>query len=516
MQKYNILWADDEIDLLKPHIFFLERKGHHIVSVNNGSEALEKSIQMHFDIIFLDENMPGLTGLETLNKIKSVKPNIPVVMITKSEEEYLMEEAIGSKIADYLIKPINPNQILLSLKKNLDKNRIISEQTNLTYQQEFQKINMMLSDQMNYNDWISLYQQLVYWDLAIHNTEYRSMGDILEMQKREANIAFSKFIMRNYGQWLHSEKESPIFSHQLLKKKVFPLLEETGSLFLILIDNLRYDQWKILEPILSQHFNIQKEEPYYSILPTTTGYARNAIFSGMMPYNISKYYPQWWFDDSDEEGKNNFENELLQAHLKRWRINIKPIYHKVIRKPDGKNVLNNISNMLNNKLNIIIYNFVDMLSHARTDTNMIQELAPDEAAYRSITRSWFEHSSLLEVLKILNKKKVHVVITTDHGTIQVKRPIKIIGSKDVNSNLRYKHGKNLSYEQKEVFENKKPEYLFLPKKSLSSAYIFAVENCFFTYPNNYNHYVKYYKDTFQHGGISLEEMIIPFAVLSST
>jgi DNA-binding response OmpR family regulator len=516
MQRYNILWADDEIDLLKPHIIFLQTKGYDVTPVQSGPDALDKVIQEKFDIVFLDENMPGMSGLETLSQIKTLKPNLPVIMITKSEEEHIMEEAIGAKIADYLIKPLNPHQILLSVKKQLENKKIISEKTNIGYQQDFRNIAMAYNDRISHNEWVEIYKKLIYWELAIDNTENKSMKEIIEMQKNEANSNFSKFIMEEYEDWLNDpEADKPILSHQILKRKLIPLLKEKEKVFLVVIDNLRFDQWKIIEPLLTDYYTVSEETTYYSILPTTTSFARNAIFSGLMPAEMEKKHPDLWVNDDEEEGKNNNEEQFLIHQLKRNNLNLKTSYNKITNAAAGKALADSISNLFGNDLNVIVYNFVDMLSHARTDTEMIRELAPDESAYRSITHSWFMHSPLLEALRKISGKGYKVVITTDHGTVRVKRPFRIIGDKSTNTNLRYKHGKNLGFEEDDVFVSRKPERLFLPRRNVSTAYVFTIEDYFFAYPNNFNYYVNYYKDTFQHGGISLEEMIVPYVTLES-
>ncbi|WP_448519299.1 T9SS response regulator signal transducer PorX [Rhodoflexus sp.] len=514
MHRYNILWADDEIDLLKPHILFLSKKGYDITPVNSGADALEKFGEQSYDVIFLDENMPGMSGLEVLSQIKTIRPHIPVVMITKNEEETIMEEAIGSKIDDYLIKPVNPNQILLSIKKLLDQKRIIGEKTTQSYQQDFRNIMMAFSEEMNHDEWAEVYKKLIYWELEMENTGNPSMADVLKMQKEEANANFAKFIMRNYEQWLNNaDIDKPMMSHQLLRKKLFPKLTNEPTFF-FLIDNLRYDQWKVLEPLLAEYFNLEQESTYYSILPTTTAFARNSIFAGVLPVELEKIIPNFWQDNEDERAKNNNEKEFLQYQLKRNRLeNIKFSYHKIIHQSQSKALVESFSNLLHNQLNVVVYNFVDMLSHARTDTEMIRELAPDEAAYRSITKSWFLHSPLVDMVRKIAEKKCRLIITTDHGTIRTTKPYKIIGDKNTNTNLRYKQGKNLDYDKKNVFVCRKPEVLHLPKQNVSTSYVFTTEDYFFAYPNNYNHYVKYYKDTFQHGGISLEEIIIPYVEL---
>jgi DNA-binding response OmpR family regulator len=513
--RYQILWADDEIDLLKPHILFLNQKGYDVTPVNSGSDALDKFQEKNFDLIFLDENMPGMTGLETLSQMKQIKPNTPVVMITKSEEEHIMEEAIGAKIADYLIKPLNPNQILLSVKKILDNKRLVSEKTNSGYQQDFRQISMAFNETMNYEEWVDVYKKLIYWELALENTEEKSMQEVLEMQKSEANTHFVKFIINNYEDWLNdSHSDKPVLSHQLMKKKVFPHLKNGENLFFVLIDNLRYDQWRILESVIQEYFTVEEEAAYFSILPTTTAYARNSIFSGMMPADMAKYHSNIWANEDDEEGKNLHEEEFMRKQLdKNGFLEMKASYHKIITHTQGKNLLENFNNLLQNQFNAVIYNFVDMLSHARTDMQMVRELAPDEAAYRSLTKSWFLHSPLLELLKKISEHKQNLIITTDHGTIRVKRPFKILGDKNVNTNLRYKQGKNLSYSGNNIFASRTPEKLFLPKINVSTSYAFAVEDYFFAYPNNFNYYVNYFKDTFQHGGVSLEEIIIPVIYL---
>lgn len=516
MQRYTILWADDEIDLLKPHILFLEQRGYDITPVNNGAEAVELSESNHFDVVFLDEHMPGMSGLEALAQIKNLKPSLPVVMITKNEEEQIMEEAIGAKIDDYLIKPLNPSQILLSVKKILENKRLVFEKTNLNYQQEFRKISMAFQDNLNHEEWADMYKKLVYWELQLELADNKDMVEVLEAQKVEANSNFCRFVRKNYDSWLNTPNiERPLLSHQVMKKKVFPALKSGKPLFFVVIDNLRFDQWKTIEPLVTEYFNVESEETYYSILPTTTAYARNAIFSGLLPSEMAKSQPDLWVGEDEDESKNNFEEEFLIRQLKKNNLSPRLSYNKIKKLEEGRDLDESIHNLFSNDLNVIVYNFVDMLSHARTDMAMIRELAPDESAYRSITRSWFEHSPLFEVLKKISDKGFRVIITTDHGTIRVKRPFKIVGDKNVNTNLRYKQGKNLGYEGDKLVEALKPERFFLPKQNVSTTYVFAMEDQFFAYPNNYNYYVSMYKDTFQHGGVSLEEMIVPLISLTS-
>ncbi len=516
MDKVSILWADDEIDMLKPHIIFLEQKGYQVVTTNNGDEALDIIRSRPFDIIFLDENMPGLTGIETLERIKVDYPNIPVVMITKSEEESIMEDAIGSNIADYLIKPVKPNQILLSLKRNLENKKLVSEKSTQSYQQEFRSIGMELNNPLDFKEWVSIYKKLVRWELDLEKSKDTGIIEVLHMQKDEANTVFSRFVEKNYLDWLSGRhQEKPVMSHTLIRDKVLPVVDKsTDPVFLLVIDNLRYDQWKAIQPLIEDYYRVEEDEIYCSILPTTTQYARNALFAGLMPGEIRKKYPRYWTDEEEEGTKNQFENELLGEQLKRFGKQHRYSYTKVLNLNAGKKLYDNLPNLMDNKLNVIVYNFIDMLSHARTEMDMIRELAEDEAAYRSLMQSWFEHSSLYEIIRSIAQKKAKLIITTDHGSVYVKNPVKILGDRSVNTNLRYKYGRSLKYNPKDVFEVRDPEDAFLPRINVSTAWVFSRSNEFFAYPNNYNYYVNYYRNTFQHGGISMHEMLVPVITLN--
>lgn len=510
----RILWADDEIDLLKPHILFLEQKGYIVETSNNGRDAAEMAQNTHFDIIFLDENMPGYSGLETLAIIKQSNPQVPVIMITKSEEEHIMEEAIGGQISDYLIKPVNPNQILLSLKKNLRTKELVSQKNTSDYQMEFRQIGMRLNDRLDFDEWIDIYKTLVNWELKLDSSGDGGMKEVFDMQKREANAQFSKFVVDNYEDWVSGHEEAPDMSHNVLSKKVLPFVGKE-PIFLIVIDNLRYDQWKILQPLISEYFTIESEELFYSILPTATHYARNALFAGLMPIDIAKKHPDLWLNENDEGGKNMHEKELFEHNLKRHGKQVKMSYHKVIKLDFARKMVEKFNDLLKNDINVLVYNFVDMLSHARTEMEVIKELADDESAYRALTKTWFEHSPLKEMLEKIAEKGVKTILTTDHGTIKVDNPVKIVGDKQTNTNLRYKVGRNLNFNAKQAAAFENPATIKLPQENMSSSFVFAKENDFFAYPNNYNHYANYYKDTFQHGGISLEEVIIPIITLKA-
>lgn len=513
MNSIEILWVDDEINLLKPHIIFLEKKNYKVTPCTNGSDAIDLVKSNNYDIIFLDENMPGISGLETLTEIKNIQTNIPVVMITKSEEEYLMEEAIGSKIADYLIKPVNPNQILLSLKKNLDHSRLVSERTTINYQQEFRKISMDLASVNSHDEWVEVYKKLIYWELELENIKDPGLLGILESQKQEANQIFFKYVKKNYADWFYDD-DAPILSHQLFKNVMLPEIEKNDKTMVIVVDNLRYDQYLVLEKTILKYYKKQEEVPFYSILPTATHYARNAIFSGLTPLEMDKKHKDIWLNENDEGGKNMHEEEFLKRQLKSLNKETPFSYHKIVSQKSGKNLIQDYNQYKNNKFNIVVFNFVDMLSHAKTETQVIKELASDDKSYRALTNTWFQNSPMLELIQKAQKDNIKLIITTDHGTVNCSKPSQVIGSKNMTSNLRYKTDKSITYQEKDVYAEHDPKKIFLPQEHMNSSFVFAKDNLFFVYPNNQNHYSKYYKDTYQHGGISLEEMIIPCVILT--
>ena len=506
------MWVDDEIEMLRAHIIFLEKKGYDVTTVNNGNDAIEECRKRNFDLVLLDEMMPGITGLETLQQIKDISPSTPIVMVTKSEEENIMDQAIGQKIADYLIKPVNPSQILLALKKNIHKKQIVTEVTQTGYRKEFQDIAMRIMDCSTLDDWKDIYRRLVRWELELSSAD-SDMTEMLQMQKEEANNSFAKFIRKNYLSWVApGTTQRPLMSPDIFKSRVFPAVNNGEKVFLIVIDNFRYDQWRTLAQDIGEMFDVD-EDMYMSILPTATQYARNAIFSGLMPEQIERMFPDLWVDEDEEEGKNINEEPLVRTQIERYRRHDTFSYHKINDSAGAERLIERLGELKKNDINVVVVNFIDMLSHARTESKMVRELANNESAYRSITLSWFRHSVVGELLKALSQTDCTVIVTTDHGSIRASKPIKIIGDRNTNTNLRYKLGKNLNCQSKEVFVVKNPHEAQLPAPNLSTSYVFATGNSFLAYPNNYNYYVSYYKDTFQHGGISMEEMLIPLVTL---
>ncbi|AFR34808.1 T9SS response regulator signal transducer PorX [Riemerella anatipestifer] len=508
----KILWIDDEVDLLKPHIVFLENKGYQVTPINNVNEALEILDEESFSLVLLDENMPGISGLDAIPLLKEKNSAMKIVMVTKSEEEHIMEQAIGSQIADYILKPVNPNQVLLSLKKNLQSDDLVEQQTKQEYQQEFRNISMELSYLNTYEDWSNYYKKILGWEIKFDKVFDNEFADLLQSQKEEANIQFAKFIERNYENWLNSN-EKPLMSHTLFKEKVKPEMQN-DKVLLLMIDNLRYDQWKVIEPLFLKFYNKTLETPYYSILPTATQYARNAFFAGLMPSEIEKRFPDQWLNDNEEGNKNDAEQDFLKDQMKRLGLSSKTMkYIKVLNSDFEQKVLEDFHQHQNKDLVVVVYNFIDILSHAKTDNSIVNQLIRDDKTFRSLTLNWFENAPIMRLVKQAAESGFKLIITTDHGTIYVKKPSKVVGDRETSTNIRYKTGKSLSYEDSDVWAISQPEKLFLPKGNLSSKYVFAKNNTFLAYPKNYNHFVNYYKETYQHGGISLEECIIPFCVL---
>lgn len=509
------MWVDDEIDLLKPHILFLIEKGYEVITFNNGSDAVDALKDQNVDLVFLDEQMLGISGLETLDIIKNMQPSLPIVMITKSEEESIMNQALGAKISDYLIKPVSPGQVLIAIKKLLETKQLMEDRVTSVYRQEFRNLSFEINAASNYTEWETVYKKLVHWDMELSQLDDEVLIDLLREQKQDANKIFSRYIERNYLDFARGEKGEEDFemSHTVMRKKLFRLINNDVPVFFVVIDNLRYDHWKTLQSLIEPYMKIITDSTYMSILPSVTHYARNSMFAGLMPSEIEKKYPQYWIPEDANEYKNQYEKELLSEQLKRFGIDDKFTYNKVLNQSFGMKILDYLPKMMTTPLNVIIYNFVDMLSHASTEVELLKEMAADEKSYRAVIKSWFEHSSLFELIKTLSTKKAIFVLTSDHGSIRITNPVKIKGDRETSVNLRYKAGRNLEYDPKFTFAIRNPLDAFIPKLNATNSIVFAKEYAYFVYPNNFNQYVNYYRNTIQHGGISMDEMIVPFVIM---
>lgn len=515
LKQLRILWTDDEIEVLRPHILFLESKGYTLDTCTNGNDAVDMVKTRNYDLIFLDEHMPGLSGLDTLAIIREIRPDIPVIMITRSEEEKIMDAAIGSEIADYLIKPVRPAQIILAIRKNTEHRRLVTEKTTSGYLSAFGQIGSAIAGARTTADWYEVYRKLVYWQTELRKPADPGLRQVLGAQMSDAGKGYAKYVTRNYAGWFSGpdNDDKPLLSPGVLEKKVFPLLKAGRPLFFIVIDNLRFDQWRIIAPVIGEYYRTVSEELYTSILPTATQYSRNALFSGLMPRAISETMPDFWVDDDDDESKNLFEEKLLERNIVRSGLNLKWTYAKLLNNNDARKLNDRFRTLLGYDLVALVYNSVDMLSHARTASGALKELTADDDAYCSVTHTWFIHSPLNELLKMLSAEGAMVILTTDHGSIRVKNPVKIVGDKATSPNLRYKLGRNLAYNPREVFEVTNPRSIGLPSPNISSKYIFATGADYLVYQNNYNQFATLYRDSIQHGGVSLFEMVCPLITL---
>ena len=507
----QILWADDEIDLLRPHILFLETKGYEVTSVTNGADAVERVREGSYDVVLLDEQMPGMGGLEALSEIKDISPEIPVVLVTKSEEENLMEEALGGQINDYLTKPVNPSQILLTCKRILERNRLRSEKVSQDYLQSFREISMALMNPLSHEEWIDLYLKLVHFDMSLDGDE--GVRQVLEDQYREANREFGRFIEDNYKEWIGKThepagEERPMLSHEVVESTVFPVMGKDPVLFFV-IDCMRYDQWVEFERLMYPLFSIEKSY-HYSILPTATPYSRNAIFSGLLPRDLEQEYPSLWLEgEEDEHSRNRNEEAFLKDLMTRNKVNARMRYEKIVTTQRGREFAQSVSDFTQSELSAIVVNFVDILAHSRSDSAVLKEIAPDERAYRALTRTWFEHSWLYQAFQTLAEKNCTIIITSDHGAVRSLHPTKVIGDRETSTALRYKYGRNLRCDDRHAIFVKSPLEYGLPSRGINTNYIIAKEDYYFVYPTNYNHYVNMYRDTMQHGGVTMEEVILP-------
>lgn len=511
----RILWADDEIDMLRPHILYLKGKGYEVEAVSNGEDAVKSAEAKSFDIVLLDEMMPGMGGLATLEAIKQRHPNLPVIMITKNEEENLMNMALGRQIADYLTKPVNPSQIHLAIKKVFESEALQRSQRTRDYVAEFNRVLSLRHGALGWQDWAELFQRVVGWDLEFRQIQEESLRQSHQEQKGQLNREFARFVEDHYAGWVQKPfGERPPLSVDIAPHWVLPHLKEGRRVALVVIDCMRLDQWSILEPLVRPYFDI-KTDLFMSILPTATPYSRNAIFSGLYPSEIARKYPDWWLENAPkEDSRNRYEKELMDKLLEAEGIpTAGHRYLKIFTPQESNNLRKKINTLGEATFLSMVFNFVDMLAHGRSESELLQELAPDEEALRGVLQSWFQHSALLEVLRVLSRQDTVVVVTTDHGLVQVKRSSEVLGNRDTSTSIRYKFGDNLGCNEREALHIKRPEEYKLPGDGLIKHYIIAKENFYFVYPTNFHQYERQFRNSFQHGGISMEEMILPVATL---
>jgi len=516
-QNRRILWADDEIELLRPHVLFLEGRGYEVMTVTSGEDAVRAVAKERFDAVLLDEQMAGLDGIATLRRIIRLSPGLPVIMITKSEEESLMEEAIGRRIDDYLTKPVNPSQILSALKRLLDSRAINQQHIAQEYVTEFNRINDELDEGLDWDEWLDLHQRLNRWSIDLASERNVELQSLLEQQIDAANFRFNRYIEQHYPTWLKSERpERPPLSHDIVREWVAPLLSRSESVLLLVLDCLRLDHWLALEPMLREDFEIETDL-YYSILPTATPYSRNSIFSGLLPSEYPKVHPDLYQKLKWEEdlNVNRFERQLLDRQLAKLGLSLtpEPKYAKILDPEEARRVGRRVSDYFDQPLVSMVFNFVDIVAHHRSTEEVIQTLIPDEAAYRSIVRSWFEHSPLREMLTAFGKRGVTIVLTSDHGSIRVKQPVQVVADRNTSTNLRYKLGRNLNVDPKQAVRVKNPESWGVASPTMNSDLLLARGNNYFIYPTGFNKYADKFNDSFLHGGISLDEMVMPVATM---
>jgi len=515
MDRKKVLWADDEIEQLRPHILFLQDKGYEVTAVKSGEEAITQIRRGAFDVVLLDEHMSGKDGIETFAEIKTLNPGVATAMITKSEEEGLMELAIGRQIDDFLIKPVNPSQVLLVLKKLTESTQINRDRISKEYLAQFNQISAQVAMGANWEDWIDTHVKLSGWDIEMERYPDLGLDEVFQDQKSQLNLEFGRYIEDHYFNWLGGDDRPPL-SVDIAKKYIATPLKQGKQVLFLVLDCLRLDQYLSIEPLLYKYFEISRDY-YYSILPTSTPYSRNAIFSGLFPSDLERQHPDLWKrGEDDESSSNRFEHQLLDQQLAKLGVNLKSgsKYVKILDPEEAERVDKKVSSFLNQQLVSMVFNFVDILAHSGSDSDVIKEMVRSDAGYRSVTRSWFEHSTLASVLRTFATQDVVIVLTTDHGSIRVNKNTKVISDKEASTNLRYKYGRNLKCDPKHAMVMQNPGNYKLPKRGINIDYIIAKEDYYFVYPTNYHKYVNLYKNSFQHGGISMDEMILPVSVLT--
>jgi CheY-like chemotaxis protein len=513
---YKILWVDDEIELLKSQILLLQNKGFIVIPAASGEEALAKVKEHDFDLVLLDEMMPGMDGLATLAALRQLRPELSAIMATKNEKEELVEQALGQKIDDFLLKPLNPAQVLASCRRVLESRHLVEGQASREYLTQLNNLRNFDYPSLDWQGWCRHYQMLTEWDLRLSELPDQGLHQSHEDITKEANLEFGRFIEENYIHWLHGSSR-PILSTDLVERYLLPIMKNNQKCLLLILDCMRLDQWLLLEPYLKEWFDIKRDH-YYSILPTATPYSRNSIFSGLYPSQLAKNYPQYWEKGghAGEASLNRHEHKLLELQLQRLKVPHPADfrYSKIYNIDEGHELKKVFGSWQNVPLAAVVVNFMDILVHSRAESLVLQEIAPDEKAFRSLTRTWFANSDVLNILQQAARQKRQVIVTTDHGSLQGRRATIIQAGRDTSANLRYKSGTNISCDPRQVLWIKKPLEYMLPEDFTGLQYLVAKEDYYLVYPTKYEEYRKRYEGTFQHGGISMEEMILPVCRLT--
>jgi CheY-like chemotaxis protein len=514
-KRASIMWVDDEIDLLKSHIVFLEEKGYSVRSVSNGEDAVDLIQKEPFDLVLLDQMMPGMDGLTTFVRIKDALPAMPVVMITKMEEEELIDEALRKRIDDFLLKPVNPVQILSAVRRILERREIRQRELSREYVEDFNSIEGVRSQTQGPREWIDIHTRLSQWDVMLDQFPDAGLMQSHLDQRRQCNVEFCMFIEKSYRKWVSGE-DRPLLSVDVVSDFVAPYLSSNKRVYFIVVDCLRLDQWLTIEPMLEPYFSI-KRDYYYSILPTATPYSRNSIFGGLFPSELATTYPEFWNETgSDETGKNRFEKQLLERQIRKMGLKVNPSvkYIKVYSPDEAVQARKQIPTLQAIPLVALVFNFVDIVAHSRSESRVLQEMLPNESAYRSFTASWFMHSPLYDILKAISLQDAVAVVTTDHGSVLSRRSAVALGDRETSTNVRYKFGTNLNCDPRYAVQVRNPAEFKLPGGGINKNYIIAKEDYYFVYPTNFHEYERQYKDSFQHGGISMEEMILPCVTMT--
>jgi CheY-like chemotaxis protein len=513
----RILWVDDEVALLKPHLLFLRQRGYQVDTTTNGDDALALIRTQPYDLVLLDEQMPGRRGLEVLAVLRREAPYLRVVMVTKSEEDLTMREAVGRRVDDYLVKPASPLQVLSVVMRLLEGERLQQQRAAQDFAARFPALSRLRNEARGWPDYFALYSELVDWDLRLHEAGEAGLADTVHALLAEVRREFGAYVVREYGRWTAAGsvpgEDRPVLSTDLVARNLAPLLGERAVLFMV-IDCLRLDQWRALRPLLATDFDLA-ESLYCGILPTATPYARNALFSGLYPDAIAERYPDWW--GSDEGSLNAFEDELFRDQLQRLTGRSVPVhYEKVFSDADADDLVGRVRGALRRgRVVSVVFNFVDLLTHGRSESSVLLEVARDAPALRGLTRQWFERSGAFRVLREAALQGVPVVVTTDHGSILCERPVTIYARRDATSNLRYKFGQGLRPgDPAAVFMVSDERVLRFPRGRMATNYVLALEDTFFVYPTKLREYQARYRGSFLHGGATPEEMILPVAVLT--